>query len=124
MRVFSFCFVACGKPVDLLFIVEGGELSIKENFIQSIADKFLGENDTLIGVVALGLSDDLVLPLDALESFSSFNSHINSSLPSIAEFLRPDFAKVGCSIWWHFYVLFLLLRYGFQQTENEHLVKM
>ena len=105
---FCFCFVACGKPVDLLFIVEGGELSIKGNFIQSIVDKFLlGENDTRIGVVALGLSDDLVLPLDALESFSSFNSYINSSLSSIAGFLRPDVAKVSCSIRWSFYFLFL-----------------
>lgn len=110
--LFCFCFVACGKPVDLLFIVEGGELSIKGNFIQSIVDKFLlGENDTRIGVVALGLSDDLVLPLDALEIFSSFNSYINSSLPSIAGFLRPDVAKVSCSIRWRFYFLFLLLRW-------------
>ena len=109
---FCFCFVACGKPVDLLFIVEGGELSIKGNFIQSIVDKFLlGENDTRVGVVALGLLDDLVLPLDALESFSSFMSYKNASLPSIAEFLRPDVAKVSCSIIWRFYFVFLLLRW-------------
>lgn len=110
--LFCFCFVACGKPVDLLFIVERGELSIEGNFIQSIVDKFLlGENDTRIGVVALGLLDDLVLPLDALESLSSFNSYINSSLPSIAGFLRPDVAKVSCSVRWGFYFLFLLLRW-------------
>ena len=110
--LFCFCFVACGKPVDLLFIVEGGELSIKGNFIQSIVDKFLlGENDTRVGVVALGLLDDLVLPLDSLESFSSFMSYKNASLPSIAEFLRPDVAKVSCSIIWRFYFLFLLLRW-------------
>ena len=110
--LFCFCFVACGKPVDLLFIVEGGKLSIKGNFIQSIVDKFLlGENDTRVGVVALGLLDDLVLPLDALESFSSFMSYKNASLPSIAEFLRPDVAKVSCSIIWRFYFLFLLLRW-------------
>ena len=110
--LFCFRFVACGKPVDLLFIVEGGELSIEGNFIQSIADKFLlGENDTRVGVVALGLLDDLVLPLDALESFSSFMSYKNASLPSIAEFLRPDVAKVSCSIIWRFYFLFLLLRW-------------
>ena len=110
--LFCFRFVACGKPVDLLFIVEGGELSIEGNFIQSIVDKFLlGENDTRVGVVALGLLDDLVLPLDSLESFSSFMSYKNASLPSIAEFLRPDVAKVSCSIIWRFYVLFLLLRW-------------
>jgi len=110
--LFCFCFVACGKPVDLLFIIEGGELSIEGNFIQSIVDKFLlGENDTRVGVVALGLLDDLVLPLDALESFSSFMSYKNASLPSIAEFLRPDVAKVSCSIIWRFYFLFLLLRW-------------
>ena len=110
--LFCFRFVACGKPVDLLFIVEGGELSIEGNFIQSIVDKFLlGENDTRVGVVSLGLLDDLVLPLDALESFSSFMSYKNASLPSIAEFLRPDVAKVSCSIIWRFYFLFLLLRW-------------
>lgn len=110
--LFCFCFVACGKPVDLLFIVEGGELSIEGNFIQSIVDKFLvGENDTRVGVVALGLLHDLVLPLDALESFSSFMSYKNASLPSIVEFLRPDVAKVSCSIIWRFYFLFLLLRW-------------
>lgn len=110
--LFCFRFVACGKPVDLLFIVEGGELSIEGNFIQSIVDKFLlGENDTRVGVVALGLLDDLVLPLDSLESFSSFMSYKNASLPSIAEFLRPDVAKVSCSIIWRFYFLFLLLRW-------------
>ena len=110
--LFCFRFVACSKPVDLLFIVEGGELSIEGNFIQSIVDKFLlGENDTRVGVVALGLLDDLVLPLDALESFSSFMSYKNASLPSIAEFLRPDVAKVSCSIIWRFYFLFLLLRW-------------
>ena len=109
--LFCFRLVACGKPVDLLFIVEGGELSIEGNFIQSIVDKFfLGENDTRVGVVALGLLDDLVLPLDSLESFSSFMSYKNASLPSIAEFLRPDVAKVSCSIIWRFYFLFLLLR--------------
>ena len=110
--LFCFRFVACGKPVDLLFIVEGGELSIEGNFIQSVVDKFLlGENDTRVGVVALGLLDDLVLPLDSLESFSSFMSYKNASLPSIAEFLRPDVAKVSCSIIWRFYFLFLLLRW-------------
>ena len=73
-------------------------MSIKMDLINAITDTFvIGKNDTRVGALALGLSDDTVLPLDALESQSSLQSYIvknNGSLPSIAEFLRPDVGKV------------------------------
>lgn len=73
-------------------------MSVKMNFIKSIRDKFvIGDNDTRVGALAVGLVDDAVLPLNVLESsrlLQSYMENNNDSLISIGEFLRPDVGKV------------------------------
>ena len=91
--------LVCNNSVDLLFVVAGGHISEKMNFIKSIIDRFvMGTNNTRVGVLAVGLLNNSTLPLDDLESLETLESFIESSsgqLPSVEQFLRPDVGKVG-----------------------------
>ena len=91
--------LVCNNSVDLLFVVAGGHIPEKMNFIKSIIDRFvMGTNNTRVGVLAVGSLNNSTLPLDDLESLETLESFIESSsgqLPSVEQFLRPDVGKVG-----------------------------
>lgn len=56
-----FFVVACSNRVDLLFVLDGGNLEVKKNFIKAVIDKFnIGPNDTRVGMV-LSDADDFYL---------------------------------------------------------------
>ena len=84
--------------MDLLFVLDGGHLLFKSNFVKSIMDRFVvGSNHTRGKFVAIGLLNNTVFPLNLLEDQSRFDSYIkNDDLPSITveDFLRPDVVKV------------------------------
>lgn len=91
--------LVCNNSVDLLFVIAGGPVSVKKNFMKSIMDRFvMGTNNTRVGVLAEGSLNDSTLPLDApesLETLQSFNESSSGQLPSVEQFLRPGVGKVG-----------------------------
>ena len=92
-------FSVCENSVELLFAISGGHMSIKMNFIKSIMDTFIiGKNNTRVLILAVGLINDTVVPLDLFdrpESLQSIIENNNGSLPSIEQLLRHDMVKVG-----------------------------
>ena len=90
----------CNKSVDLLFVLDGGQLQFKLGFAKSIIDRFAaGVNQTRGKFVAMGLSNNSVHPLDVLEDEGKFTSYLENnkgSLISAEEFFRTNIVKV-CS---------------------------
>lgn len=103
--------LACNNSVDLLFIMDGGNLPIKKNFMKAVIDKFhIGVNDTRVGLLLIGASDEAVRPFSASQSIDAIKSYIDGlkdvgTSPGITSGLakaleaikdkRPDVKQVG-----------------------------
>lgn len=47
--------LVCNNFVDLLFVMDGGNLLIKRNFMKVLIDKFyIGINDICVGLLLIG----------------------------------------------------------------------
>lgn len=103
--------LACNNSVDLLFVMDGGNLPIKRNFMKALIDKFyIGTNDTRVGLLLTGGVRQVVRPFSASQSVDAIKTYIDrlkdvGSSPGITsgltraseaiKDLRPDVKQVG-----------------------------
>ena len=77
---FYLCFssLACNNSVDLLFVMDGGTLPIKKNFMKAVIDKFyIGVSDTRVGLLLTGGVGEVMRPFSASQSVDAIKTYLD-----------------------------------------------
>ena len=71
--------LACNNSVDLLFVMDGGSLPIKRNFMKALIDKFyIGINETRVGLLLTGGGvGQAMRPFSASQSVDAIKTYID-----------------------------------------------